>query len=67
LLFVEYIRKSAAAANNRNNYRDVCELLRHYKKACGGAAYRMRDELEVTYAKRPAFLDELRKITGEAK
>ena len=67
LLFVEYIRKRAAAANGRNNYRDVCELIRHYKKACGEAANRISDELTVMYAKRPAFLDELRKIKGDAK
>ena len=67
LLFVEYIRKRAAVANSRNNYRDVCDLIRHYKKACGEVANRISDELTAIYVKRPAFVDELRKIRGDAK
>jgi len=63
LIFVEYIRARAMHANGRNHYRETCEIIRHYKKACGKeAAYAIRDELKEKFPRRPAFLDELRKV-----
>jgi len=61
-LFIMYIRNRAQAANNRNGYRDVCDIIRNYIKACGKSAYAIRDELALKHARQPAFLDELRKI-----
>lgn len=63
VIFVKYITESAVHADNRSRYRDVCGIIKHYKKACGSsAADELRDQLSAKHAKRPAFLDELRKI-----
>lgn len=61
-IFIKLIKESAARADSRKAYQGVCGLIRHYKNACGKAAYIIRDELAKTYAKRPAFLDELSKL-----
>jgi hypothetical protein len=62
-IFALYISKSAERANDRKQYREVCGIIKHYKKACGtAAANAICAELAVKYAKRPAFLDELRKV-----
>ena len=62
-LFEALIRKSASAASNRSAYQSVCEIIRHFKKACGDAgAFAIINELLETYKRRPAFVDELRKI-----
>jgi len=61
-LFLKLIKESAARADGRKAYQDVCGLIQHYKKASGKVAYIIRDELASTYAKRPAFLDELSKL-----
>jgi hypothetical protein len=61
-IFTEYIRGSAALANGRNQYRDICGVVKHYEQACGKDADAIKDELRLRYAKRPAFLDELRKL-----
>ena len=61
-IFVQHIRDRASGANNRNSYSKVCDLIRHYIKACGKAANKLRDDLEAEYTNRPAFLEELRKI-----
>ena len=62
VLFVKHIRHQAASANDRNQYRKVCDIIRHYRKACGNIAFEIRDELAAQYVKRPAFLDELGKV-----
>jgi len=61
-IFLKYIRHQAAGASDRGMYRKVCDLIRHYKKACGSVALEIRDELTIQYPKRPAFLDELGKV-----
>jgi len=63
MLFLEYIRKEAERASERKGYGDVCEIIKHYKKACGSQkANEIKDELIQRYSKRPAFVDELRKV-----
>ena len=62
ILFTKYIRERAARAYDRKQYNEVCTLIRHYKEACGKAAYEFRDELAAEYVKRPAFLDELCRV-----
>jgi len=61
-IFIQYIKQQAAGASDRGMYRKVCDLIRHYKKACGSTAFEIRDELVAQYPKRPAFLDELGKV-----
>ena len=65
-IFVSHIRGSAAHANGRDDYRSVCRTLWHYKSICGDGAYTLRDELARTYARRPAFTDELSKFERNA-
>ena len=62
MIFVKLINERAARASERKAYKDVCGLIKQYKKACGNTAYIIRDELEKTYNRRPAFLDELSKL-----
>jgi hypothetical protein len=61
-IFASYINQCAERANNRHHYKDVCEIIQLYKKACTKAAYEIRDELAKKYIRRPAFLDELSKL-----
>lgn len=60
---LEMVTTSAARANTRNDYKNVCGLLKHYKNVSGKQkADAVREGLKRTYARRPAFLDELSKI-----
>ena len=62
LLFSAHIRKQAEAADNRSRYSEVCRLIEICDKACPGATDALCDEIIAKYAKRPAFMDEMRKI-----
>ena len=62
LLFLTYIKKRAQEVSNRNGYREVCDIIRSYVKACGKEAYVVREELMGRHVRQPAFLDELRKV-----
>jgi hypothetical protein len=59
----QHILKSAAAASDRKMYQRVCETIKVFHKACGSEdAIDVRDELLRRYPKRPAFVDEMRKV-----
>ena len=63
MLFVGYIRNKANTSSNRNQYQDVCKIINHYQKACGNKkATRLTIDLLKEYHKRPAFVDELKKL-----
>jgi len=63
MIFLEYIRKEAGSASDRKGYNSVCEIIKHLNKACGSQkANELKTELLQKYAKRPAFVDELKKI-----
>ncbi|MGO4499629.1 hypothetical protein AB4114_27450 [Paenibacillus sp. 2RAB27] len=62
-LFVTYITKEAANATNRNQYKKVCQLIRHMIKANGvDRAEELVQHFRLKYPNRSAFLDELDKI-----
>lgn len=62
-LFVKYISEEARESNDRKKYRNVCKIIKLYKKACGSVqAQALIDELKQTFNRRPAFIDELSKI-----
>jgi len=62
-IFEDYILYCADRASSRSAYHSVCEIIRTYKKACGGEpANKMVKILLEKYPRRPAFKDELGKI-----
>ena len=62
-LFEKLIRLEAERAPDRKGYRAVCEIIRSFMRACDESAARVLiGELFETYKKRPAFIDELKKI-----
>lgn len=62
-LFIDYINRNAAEANERRKYKGVCKLIKTYNKACGAnQTQQIIEELKQKYPRRPAFLDELQKL-----
>ncbi|MDR1541914.1 MAG: SWIM zinc finger family protein [Clostridiales bacterium] len=62
-LFLQLIKQRAAFVSDRSGYREVCEIIGCYRRACGEApVLALVGELFVTYRKRPAFVDELNKV-----
>jgi len=61
-LFVNYIRQCASSASSRNSYATVCNLIVMCENACPGATAKVRAEITQKYARRPAFMEEMRKI-----
>jgi len=61
-LFCTHIQYQAERADNRRHYQDVCELIKKCDKACPGATSFVCVEIIEKYARRPAFIDEMRKI-----
>lgn len=62
-LFEKHVKESAGNAFNRNQYKDVCQVLKRYAKTAGREAQMILiEELKQTYKNRPAFLDELGKL-----
>jgi hypothetical protein len=62
-LFINYIEFSAEGTSDRRGYRNVCKLIKTYKKAFGTIhSHKLIGELKQRYQKRPAFIDELGKI-----
>ncbi|MHB1152943.1 MAG: SWIM zinc finger family protein [Eubacteriales bacterium] len=62
-LFITVIQDHAKIASDRSNYKSICKEIRVYKKACGKAkAAVLKHELIDSYRRKPAFLDELKKI-----
>lgn len=63
VLFRKYIELSAANANSRKGYKQVCDIIRNLKKAGGKEqALEIKEILIAKYAKKPAFKDELSKV-----
>ena len=62
-LFIDFINSKASQATDRKRYQDVCRSIQTMQKAGYQveAEHLITDLLQV-YAKRPAFVDELRKI-----
>jgi hypothetical protein len=62
-LFIHFIEESAKDSSNRKEYKEVCKLIKTYKKACGTIhSHKLIGELKQKHPRRPAFLDELGKI-----
>ena len=67
-IFVELLRKKSAEAGSRSAYKEVCDLIEKYAKACGNEnALNLIRELKLTYVKRSAFIDELGKLNIETR
>lgn len=57
------IEKTSDMASNRSQYKNVCKVIKKYKKLIGHIeAYKVVKELQKKYIKRPAFIDELGKV-----
>ncbi len=62
-LYINYIELSAEGTSDRRGYKNVCKLIKTYKKAFGTIhSHKLIGELKQKYQKRPAFLDELGEI-----
>lgn len=62
-LFVGMIMYDAEEASERRKYKEVCKDIKKYKNACGETNSRkLIEKLMSKYPRRPAFLDELKKI-----
>ncbi|MCA1318497.1 hypothetical protein LC085_01140 [Bacillus tianshenii] len=58
-----FIRKVSGDSSNRKQYKEVCKVLKNFKKIAGKDIQRkMIEELKDKYIRRPAFLDELGKL-----
>lgn len=62
-IYIKYIKLQASSASNRNGYKAVCGAIKRYKGIFGNKNLEgLINELNALYKKRPAFLDELRKV-----
>ncbi|MEY8763876.1 MULTISPECIES: hypothetical protein [Clostridium] len=62
-LYEKDIREKARSASNRVQYKEVCKIIKRYKKIAGkGKAKEIIDALRNIYRRRPAFLDEMGRI-----
>ncbi|UOQ83595.1 SWIM zinc finger family protein [Gracilibacillus salinarum] len=62
-IFIEFIHVMAERSSNRKGYRDVCRVIKTFRKACGQEkANVIIKELESKYYRKPAFLDELARV-----
>jgi len=62
-LFEELIRLEAGRASDRKSYRTVCGIIQNFMRACDESVTSVLiAELFETYRKRPAFVDELKKL-----
>ncbi len=62
-IYKAHIQQAAESANNRKQYKVVCNILKKYKQVAGGEKQReLILELSARYAKRPAFLEEVGKL-----
>ncbi len=62
-IFKQHIHSMAERSSNRSAYRNVCKVIKTFRKVCGPErANVIIKELEDRYPKKPAFLDELSKV-----
>jgi len=62
-LFIKYIELQSEQSGDRKKYRNICSLIKLYKKVCGTTHSQMLiDHLKEEYKRRPTFIDELNKI-----
>ena len=62
-IYYQYIEETAARANNRKHYQNVCGIIRNLKKACGvESIIAIKKRLYDKNANRPAFIEELGKV-----
>ncbi|OOM73782.1 hypothetical protein [Clostridium sp. BL-8] len=62
-IYKKYIKFEASRATNRSHYKNVCTIIRKYKKIAGKQSETpIINELIALYRKKPAFLDELSKV-----
>lgn len=62
-IYIKYIKFEASHATNRIHYKNVCGIIKRYKKVSGKQSQILIiNELIALYRKKPAFLDELSKI-----
>lgn len=62
-IYKKYIKFEASRASNRSHYKNVCAIIKRYKKIAGKQSETpIINELIALYRKKPAFLDELSRI-----
>lgn len=62
-IYKRYIKFEASCASNRSHYKNVCGIIKKYKKIAGKQSQiPIINELIALYRKKPAFLDELSRI-----
>ena len=62
-IYKKYIKFEASRASNRSHYKNVCGIIKKYKKIAGKQSQTpIINELTALYRKKPAFLDELSRI-----
>jgi hypothetical protein len=62
-IYKKYIKFEASRASNRSHYKNVCAIIKKYKRIAGKQSQTpIINELIALYRKKPAFLDELSKI-----
>ena len=62
-IYKKYIKFEASRAANRSHYKNVCGIIKKYKKIAGKQSQiPIINELIALYRKKPAFLDELSRI-----
>ena len=62
-IYKQYIAFESDHASNRSNYRNVCTIIKRFKKIAGADNTKtIINGLAAKYMRRPAFLDELNKI-----
>jgi len=61
-IFTRHIYRSAKGANGRSQYREVCGIIRQYEKSFSKKAADIKNDLAELYKRRPAFMDELKRI-----
>lgn len=64
-IYISLINNTSKISSNRSQYRNVCRIIKKYKKLFNyDNVDAIINNLKATYKKRPAFIDELNKIGG---
>ncbi|KOR25187.1 SWIM zinc finger family protein [Clostridium sp. L74] len=62
-IYKKYIKSEAYHSSNRQEYNEVCTIIRGYKDIAGKENQQeIINELSILYKRKPAFMDELSKI-----